>query len=58
MDFPGVALLSAKTFCRSRIDFLTGNFTGAPIINFIPESEIVSQSGQQICQKIDVTSQK
>ena len=27
-------------------------------MNFIPESEIVSQFGQQICQKIDVTSQK
>ena len=40
-------LLSVGTFRRLEIKFLIGNFTGGPIINFIPdwESEIVNQSG-------------
>ena len=40
--------------------FLIENFTGALIMNFIPnkESSIVNQSGLQICQKIDVIAQK
>ena len=40
-------LLSVGTLRRLEINFLIGNFTGGPIINFIPdwESEIVNQSG-------------
>ena len=42
-------LLSVGRLRRSGIKFLIGNFTGVPIVNFIPdwESETVNQSGLQ-----------
>ena len=42
-------LLSVRRLRQPGNNFLIGNFTGVPIVNFIPdwESEILNQSGLQ-----------